>query len=234
VATQLKNIIAFTGVAAGATETLAHELNVDDLGVTPDKIQLDNGNFTYISADATSITVRNDDTVPASVNVLAEHWHTIDRCFGASAVTELNPQPFVPAAGSTSGGVERFAPPEKWQQPNVAAGQTDVDLGALLSVNYDTIKMIRAGSIVGLSTRFTEAITDANAGSAVVTVTVNGVAGALSLSHSSGSNPNGGEAIQAAGTDTFTAGDLVGIQITTLGTFAPTTTDLEAWLDMEF
>jgi hypothetical protein len=129
--------------------------------------------------------------------------------------------------------VERYVPPEKWHQANVAASQTDVDLNALQSINFDNIKMIRAGSIVGLSTRFTQAITDANAGSAVVTVTKNGAAGTLSLSHSSGSNPSGGEATQAAGIDTFVAGDLIGIQITTLGTFAPTTTDVEAWLDME-
>jgi hypothetical protein len=129
--------------------------------------------------------------------------------------------------------VDRYAPPEKWDQQNVAASQTDVDLTALVSTSFDTIKMIRAGSIVGLSTRFTAAITDATVDSAVVTVTINGAAGTLELSHSSGVNPSGGEATQGPGIDTFVAGDLVGIQITTLGTFAPTSTDIEAWLEVE-
>jgi hypothetical protein len=104
----------------------------------------------------------------------------------------------------------------------------------LISTSFDTIKMIRAGSIVGLSTKLTEAITDANAGSLVVVVTINGIAGTLSISHSSGSNPNGAEAAQASGIDTFVAGDEIGIELSTLGTFAPTTTDLEAWLDLQF
>lgn len=128
----------------------------------------------------------------------------------------------------------RYAPPEKWYQINVPAAQSAVDLSALMSVSFDTIKAIRAGSIVGLSTRFTQAITDATANSAVVKVTVNGAAGTLQVAHSSGSNPSGGEATQAAGVDTFNAGDLLGIEITTLGSFAPTTTDVEAWLDLEF
>jgi hypothetical protein len=129
---------------------------------------------------------------------------------------------------------ERYSPPEKWQQQNVADSQSNVDLSALTSVNFDTIKAIRGGSIVGLSTRFTQAITDATAGSCVVTVTINGAPGTLSISHDSGSNPSGGEATQAAGIDTFNAGDLIGIEITTLQTFAPTTTDLDAWMDWEF
>jgi len=134
---------------------------------------------------------------------------------------------------SSSQAPELYSPPEKWDQQNVAGTQTDVDLTALVSTSFDTIKAIRPGSIVGLSTRFTEAITDATADAAVVTVTVNGAAGALAVSHSSGTNPSGGEATQAAGVDTFAAGDLIGIQITTLASFTPTTTDVEAWMDWE-
>lgn len=115
--------------------------------------------------------------------------------------------------------------PEMWAQQNVAASQTNIALAATVSTNFDTIKMIRSGSIVGISTRFTEAIT---AGTITVTVTKNGVAGTLSLVHSSGT---GGSATQAAGIDTYVAGDLIGIQITTSAGFLPVTTDIEAWLD---
>lgn len=123
--------------------------------------------------------------------------------------------------------------PEKWSQQNVAASQTDVALGTLISTSFATIKAIRAGSITGLSTRFSEAITDATANSCVVTVTVGGVAGTLSVSHASGSNASGGEATQLDGIDTFVAGDLIGVQITTLASFLPISTDVEAWLDVQ-
>ncbi len=134
-------------------------------------------------------------------------------------------------SGGGSGAVDLYSPPEKWDQQNISASQTDVDLTAMVSTSFSEIKAIRAGSIIGLSTRLTEAVTDATADSAVVTVTVNGAAGTLSVSHASGTNPSGGQATQAAGVDTFVAGDLIGVQITTLGTFAPTTSDVEAWME---
>jgi hypothetical protein len=123
---------------------------------------------------------------------------------------------------------------EKWVQNNVAASQSGVNLSALVSTSFDTLKMIRAGSIVGISTRLTEAITDATADSLIVKVAINDVAGTLQISHNSGGNASGGEATQAAGTDTFVAGDEIGVELTTLGSFAPTTTDLEAILELEF
>lgn len=122
--------------------------------------------------------------------------------------------------------------PEQWFQDNLAASQSDVTLGALVSTHFNYLKMIRAGSIVGISTRLTVAIIDANADSLLVKVVINGVVGTLQLSHSSGVNPTGGETTQALNIDTFVAGDIVGIKISTLGTFTPTTTDLEAILDV--
>jgi hypothetical protein len=123
---------------------------------------------------------------------------------------------------------------EKWVQNDVAASQSNVDLSALVSTSFDDIKAIRAGSIVGLGTRLTQAITDATANSLIVAVTVNGATGTLQISHNSGSNPSGGEATQAKGIDTFVAGDLLGVELTTLGSFAPITTDLEAVLEVSF
>lgn len=115
--------------------------------------------------------------------------------------------------------------PEMWAQQNVAAGQTDVALSATVSAHFDTIKMIRAGSIVGIATRLTEAIT---AGTITVTVTKNGVACAMTLSHGTGT---GGSAIQAAGIDNYNSGDLIGVRVTTSAGFLPITTDLEVWVD---
>ena len=126
---------------------------------------------------------------------------------------------------------------EKWTQKNIMASQVDVDLSALVSTDYDTLKMIRAGSIRGMSTRFDLPITDPTVDSCVVTVTKNGAAGTLSLPHSSLVNPSGGEVTQAAGIDAFVAGDLIGIQITTLASFTPpppNPTNIEAWLDVSY
>jgi flagellar hook protein FlgE len=115
--------------------------------------------------------------------------------------------------------------PEMWGQENVAASQTDVALSAMVSMNFDTIKMTRSGSIVGISSRLTEDIT---AGTITIKITKNGTPLTLQLVHTSGT---GSTAVQAAGIDTYTAGDLIGIQITTDGSFAPTTTDLEVWIE---
>jgi len=121
-------------------------------------------------------------------------------------------------------GVETM--PELWAQANVAANQTGVALSALVSTSFDTVKMIRAGSITGLGTRLTQAIT---AGTLTVRVTKNGSPGTLSVVHTTGT---GGNATQAPGIDTYIAGDLIGVQLTTTSGFLPNTTDLEAWLEM--
>jgi hypothetical protein len=130
------------------------------------------------------------------------------------------------------GGVSTYAPPEQWTQQNVAASQTNVDLSALVSTSFNTIKMISAGSITGMATVLTGAITDVAANSLIVRVTKNGAPGTLFISHSSGTNPSGGTATQAAGIDVYVAGDLIGVELTTLGSFAPATLDLESWLKL--
>lgn len=115
--------------------------------------------------------------------------------------------------------------PEMWGQENVAASQTNVPLSAMVSMNFDTIKMTRAGSIVGISSRLTEAIT---AGTMTIKVTKNGTPGTLTLIHTTGT---GSTSVQASGIDTYVAGDLIGVQISTDVGFLPTTTDLEVWLE---
>jgi hypothetical protein len=129
---------------------------------------------------------------------------------------------------TSSGGF--FSPPEQWAQNDVAANQAAVALSAQVSTNFDNIKMIRAGSLVGLATRFTEAIT---AGQADVIVTINGVATALTIVHTNAANQTGGVATAAVGAIPYVAGDLIGITVTTNAGFLPITTDLEAWLQVQ-
>ena len=122
-------------------------------------------------------------------------------------------------------GIE--AMPEQWVKLNVPAGQPATTMFTQVSTNFDTIKAIREGSIVGLGTRLSQAVT---AGLLTVTVTINGVAGALSIGHSSGV---GDEATQATGIDTYVPGDLLGIQYSTDAGLLPAgVIDLEAWFQV--
>jgi len=82
------------------------------------------------------------------------------------------------------------------------------------------------------SSRAGEAITPGS-DPLTVQVTIDGVGGTLLLVHTSGSNALGGQVTQRAGIDVFNAGQRVGIQLTTGAAFAPTTTDLESWLEIE-
>ena len=94
-ASRLKNIVRFT---AGGPTTLPHNLNNADVKLIPDLIELDAPGVTA-TADATNVTISGSITV----DVLVESWHTIEREFGAKAITDLVPQPFVVNGGG--GGV---------------------------------------------------------------------------------------------------------------------------------
>jgi hypothetical protein len=122
-----------------------------------------------------------------------------------------------------------MALPEQWAQLSITPSQTNVPLSAQVSTDFDDLKMIRAGSIVGMATRLVSAIT---AGTLTVTVTKNGAAGTLSIVHTNGSNASGGVATQASGIDTYVAGDLIGIQLTTDAGFLPLLNNVEAWLEV--
>jgi hypothetical protein len=116
--------------------------------------------------------------------------------------------------------------PEQWTRLNVPAGQTNVIMSSSVSTNFDDIKMMRPGSIIGIATRLTQTIA---AGSLTVFITKNGVAGTLSIVHTSGT---GSVAVQAEGVDTYVAGDLIGVRFTTNAGFLPLTANLEAWLEI--
>lgn len=124
-------------------------------------------------------------------------------------------------------GGGRYTPNEMWAQPDVAASQTNVQLETNVSQLFATWRAPRAGSIVGLVTRFSEAIT---AGSVTLTVRINGTPGTLAATSVVGT---GTQVTQAPGVDAYAAGDLLDIAITTTGAFAPITTDVEAYLQVQ-
>ena len=117
--------------------------------------------------------------------------------------------------------------PELWTQNDVAISQTNVALSSQNSQLFDTFKVARAGRISGLTSRYTGAIT---AGSVTVTVAINGTPGTLAVTSTSGT---GSQSTQTSG-DSFVAGDLISVVITTNGTFAPTTTDVECAVEVSY
>jgi hypothetical protein len=130
---------------------------------------------------------------------------------------------------------ERFSvnpasPPEQWAVQNVPANTPATSMSAQVSTNFDDIKMMRAGSIVGISSRLTAAVT---AGTLQVDATINGViVPAAALNVTMGVASTGGQTLAAPGVAPYVAGDLIGIKFTTSLGFTPTTTDLEAWLEI--
>lgn len=226
----LKSIVAFTDIAGGASATKPHHLNI--LGgrdETPDHLEVNNGAFS-VTGDATTVTVTNNGNVADSVDVLCEMWHSIVRAFGtedSSSSQSLSVRPFVPAAGSPQGLTERFSPPEKWGRDNIGDDTPATAMSAMVSTKFDIIQMIRAGSIVGMNARLTAALT---AGTIAVTVTINGVAGTLSVA--GGAGFGNGRSVQASGIDTFAAGDRIGVQFSTGPGAAPVSSDLESWLEL--
>jgi hypothetical protein len=124
-------------------------------------------------------------------------------------------------------GIE--AMPEQWVKLNVPANQPATAMSAQVSTNFDTLKAIRAGSIVGLGTRLNTPIT---AGALTVRITINGAPGTLMAVHTAGANSMGAQVVQPTGVDDYVAGDLIGTQYATSAGFQPISADLEAWLQV--
>ncbi len=99
--TRLIQVLTFTNVAPAATVIQAHQINVNGTATRPDLVAADASGFT-ITADATQVSVTNNNPDPTTVHVWLERKHTTPRQLGALA--NLSPQPFVFAAGGGGGG----------------------------------------------------------------------------------------------------------------------------------
>lgn len=115
-----------------------------------------------------------------------------------------------------------------FMQDNVAASQSNVQLNvaevaSAATLAVDGITMPWAGTIVGISYNLSAAAT---AGTLTIGATVNGTEGAdPTLSVTTGTS---GSDTAARGVQTFAAGDRIGAEITTDGSWDGTSSDLVA------
>lgn len=115
-----------------------------------------------------------------------------------------------------------YKQPFNFMQSDVAANQTAIAIDVCgLSGNTEYV-MSYDGSVLGISIASNDART---AGTLIVDVTVNGTATGLQA-QVDGTNTQYHSATQAKDTDSFSAGDRIGVKITTDGTWAPVTADI--------
>lgn len=109
-----------------------------------------------------------------------------------------------------------------FMQSNVTASQTAVALNVLGLSGNTEITMAKPGSVVGISIASNDART---AGTLTVDVTIDGTVTGLQAILN-GDNTQYHYATQALREDTFTAGQRIGVKITTDGDYTPTTADI--------
>jgi hypothetical protein len=199
----LKTIIQLTGIASGASPSSAHHLNVGGLAVVPDEVKLSNPEFTFVSADDTNVVVRNDGAGVGDCNVLVEHWHTVERAFGAAQTKILTPQPFNAAAGAGASAASFLGFFGDGSDGDVILAGDDAATERWYN-NLDT-----AGFDVNILRLFVRGTLTIRAGSHVYLNGANGVAGtggAQAISTITGVGGGGGSSPSQPGTAVTTAG----------------------------
>lgn len=117
-----------------------------------------------------------------------------------------------------------YKQPYQFMQSNVAASQSAVALDVLGLSGNTEYTMELTGSVVGISIASNAS---RSAGTLTVDVTINGSVTGLQAVLD-GTNAQYHYATQLPETDIFSAGDRLGIDITTDGSWAPTTADIVA------
>lgn len=116
-----------------------------------------------------------------------------------------------------------------WYQDNVPASQSATVASRLSGTAQNAFIPVRAGSITGICIWSNAA---RSAGTLTAEVYVNGSATGLQAILN-GTNTTFKATTQAGGIDVFNAGDRIDIRISTDGSWAPTTADVRATLEVE-
>lgn len=101
-ATRLYQVLTFNAIPAGGQATLGHSINVDGVAKIPDFLYPDAGGFTLVAADASTITVQNDNVGAASLNLALYFIYSSERLFG-QVLSHLTPDPFFVSGGGAAG-----------------------------------------------------------------------------------------------------------------------------------
>jgi hypothetical protein len=95
-AERLKNTLAFSNLAAGASIDLVHGLCTSrPRPLAPDIIYIPSADLAIDASTNVSVTLRNTGLAPLSGNLLVEAWHTIERAFSAVSDEDLPVKPYV-------------------------------------------------------------------------------------------------------------------------------------------
>ncbi len=145
---RLFNILNFTGIAIGATQTLAHGLNVGGIGpLVPDLILLQfQGTFELVSATTVNVTIRNTANPTGDCEAWCEVLHPIERSFGAppddgSFKQHLVPQPYCPGtpnAGAGGSSLQVFQYTVTGVEPDLSELTITLPT-AMLNTNYGVV-----------------------------------------------------------------------------------------------
>lgn len=98
----LINQIQIVNLAPATPTAFAHGLNIDGVGLVPDRVEADNAELQINSADATNVVVENIGAAPVSGTVQASHLHSLGRVIPPGLVN-LPVQPFIPQSGGGGG-----------------------------------------------------------------------------------------------------------------------------------
>jgi len=121
-----------------------------------------------------------------------------------------------------SDGEHSYKVPFMFEENNTAANQTAVAIQLATTDAIVEVELPWAGSVIGISI---SSNASRSAGSAIVDATINGTVTGLQATLD-GTNADHHSATQAKDTDSFSAGDLIGVKITTDASWAPNTADL--------
>ena len=103
-ATRLHQVLTFVNIPGGVQATLAHSVNVNGLPVVPDILFPDNLDFSLVSGDAFTITVKNNALTPQTLNLWLFYLYSPERAFGNIQTLFLLPNPFWVANSGGGGG----------------------------------------------------------------------------------------------------------------------------------
>jgi hypothetical protein len=231
---RLKNTLTFTDLAPAASVILPHGLRTSTLRpLAPDIIFVPSADLAVTASDSVAITLMNNGLVPLSGSLLVEAWHTLEREFDGVQNVDLPVKPYVVVSAAAAAApppsiMNPMSPPEAWIKTNIGnEGAESGPMDPLVSQTFPSVRMIRAGSIVGIRARVINTLTD---GELDAQTTINGaLIGPVAHLHS-----NVDTAVNTAppGTYPYNAGDLIGVSYDATGDLSPSNATLEAWIEV--